>query len=290
MLANQYTAISNKETNPKAEKDTNINSINNILKLGDIVIEGKSKKFYEVYTYEGELLNDTLFMTFKPHLRSVTSKREGNIKGTDLERLYVTNYIFEKLESVGIPTHRIVSEHGDKHGIIKTNGMQGMFVHKTKTIPIEFIVRYYAAGSIVRLYPSLVKPNMRFNKPLYKYDLKQDVSVAGVDDPTLNESYIVGLGLLTQNQLDIARGMLENIGDYVRKILHKGEMDLVDMKMEFGFNSEGSIVLIDEISQDCIRANDTYTWEAMTKDAYRNMKSDEEVLKKYTEFRNRIIG
>lgn len=255
------------------------------LKLGNIVIEGKSKKFYEVYDIDGGLHNGILFMVFKPHLRSVTSKREGNIEGTDIERLHVTNYIYSKLEDAGTRTHRV---RGNEK-IMTIDGMKGMLVYKTETIPIEFIVRYYAAGSIVRLYPSLVKPNMRFNTPLYKFDLKQDVSVAGVDDPTLNESYIVGLELLTREQLEIAKEMLGAIGEIVRKIIYKGEMTLIDMKMEFGFNSDNQIVLIDEISQDCIRANDTYTWESMTKDAYRNMKSDAEVLAKYEEFCNRIL-
>ena len=45
----------------------------------DPVVEGKSKKIYE-------LDKDTFFMCFKPHLRSITSKREENIEGTDKER------------------------------------------------------------------------------------------------------------------------------------------------------------------------------------------------------------
>ena len=53
------------------------------------VIEGKSKKIYE-------LDKDTFFMCFKPHLRSITSKREENIEGTDKERL-ISNIYFMNL-------------------------------------------------------------------------------------------------------------------------------------------------------------------------------------------------
>lgn len=244
-------------------------------KLGQVVIEGKSKKFYE-------LDNGNLFMVFKPHLRSVTSQRESNIEGTDLERLEANRIIMDKLINQGIKTHLV----DDKTKAI--GGMTGLEVIRTTTIPIEFICRYYAAGSIVRLYPSIVKPNMKFKQPLFKYDLKQDVSVAGVDDPTLNESYITGLGLLTERQFSKSKRMLEDIGYTVCKLLDEADMTLIDMKMEFGFNSDGEIILIDEISQDCIRANDKFDWEPMTKDAYRNMKSDEEVLEKYKEFNQRI--
>ena len=236
------------------------------------VIEGKSKKFFD----NGD---GTLTMVFKPHLRSVTSKREGNIAGTDIERMLVNKMIFREVEKAGIETHMLSAV---------LDADYGMKVVRTQTIPIEFICRYYAAGSIVRLYPSIVKPDMKFKYPLYKYDLKQDVSVADVDDPTLNESYIVGLELMTEEQLCRAKHMLGSIGELVHGLLKKADMTLIDMKMEFGLLNSGDIVLIDEISQDCIRANDTSTWKPMTKDAYRNMESDEEVLEKYKEFRERL--
>lgn len=243
--------------------------------LGHPVIEGKSKKFYKYGT-------NNLYMVFKPHLRSVTSKREGNIIGTDIERMMANNTIFNILENKGIPTHMWNKD------LVSIDDNLGMVVERTKTIPIEFICRYYAAGSIVRLYPSIVKKDMKFKQPLYKYDLKQDISVAGVDDPTLNESYIVGLELLTKADFYIARQLLKDIGNILNETLNRINLTLIDMKMEFGFSLGGDIILIDEITQDCIRANDTRTWEPMTKDAYRNMKSDEEVLEKYKEFNSRL--
>lgn len=246
-------------------------------KLGDIKVEGKSKKFYE-------LGDDTYFMVFKPHLRSVTYKREGNIVGTDHERLIATNFIMNYLENMGVQTHKISKD------IEVRDGEEGLVVKKTKTIPIEFICRYYAAGSIVRLYPSLVKEGMEFKQALFKYDLKQDVSVAGVDDPTLNESYIVGLGLLTQREFEKARSTLIVISESMRVLLKNAGIKLVDMKMEFGFDKNKNIILIDEISQDCIRANDMTTDKSLTKDIYRKWDTDEKVLEAYKNFNARIMN
>ena len=65
-----------------------------------VIIEGKSKKFYE-------LDDNNCFMVFKPHLRSVTYKREGNIGGTDHERLVANNFIMDYLEKCGVPTHKV---------------------------------------------------------------------------------------------------------------------------------------------------------------------------------------
>ena len=92
-------------------------------------------------------------------------------------------YFMNLLERNGIKT-QIKSNK-----IEEIDGEQGILVENVRTIPIEFICRYYAAGSIVRLYPSLVKEGQKFKTPLYKFDLKQDIKVAGVDDPTLNKNY-----------------------------------------------------------------------------------------------------
>ena len=240
-------------------------------------IEGKSKKIYR-------LDKDTYFMCFKPHLRSITSKREGNIVGTEKERLRANLYFLNLLEKKGIKTQL------KSHKIEVIDGQEGLLVKKIKTIPIEFICRYYAKGSIVRLYPSIVKEGQKFKKPLYKFDLKQDIKVAGVDDPTLNENYITGLGLLTEEQFSKAKEILKETGEIIRKTLRSKEMKLIDMKMELGFDQNGEIVVIDEISQDCIRANDVVTDKTLTKDAFRELKSDQEVLDLYREFNRRLIG
>ena len=78
--------------------------------------------------------------------------------------------------------------------------------------------------------------------------MKQDIKIAGVDDPTLNENYIVGLELLTQEQFQKAKNILANVGEIIRKELEKAGMKLIDMKMELGFDENGEIFVIDEIS------------------------------------------
>lgn len=238
-------------------------------------VEGKSKKIFK-------LEDNTYFMCFKPHLRSITSKREENIEGTEKERLKANMYFMNLLEECGIKTQIKDSK------IQIIDGQKGILVKKIKTIPIEFICRYYAAGSIVRLYPSLVKEGQKFKTPLYKFDLKQDIKVAGIDDPTLNENYIVGLEILDEKQFKEAKEVLAKTGEIIRQTLEKAGMKLIDMKMELGFDEDGQIVVIDEISQDCIRANDIKTEKSLTKDSFRQMKNDQEVLNVYREFNARL--
>lgn len=246
------------------------------MRENQIIAEGKSKKIYSID-------DDTNFMVFKDHLRSITYKREENIKGTGIERLKACIYILNLLEQYGIKT-----ELKDRR--LKTFDNEiGMVVKPVRAIPIEFIARFYAAGSILRLYPSIVKANQKFDPPLFKYDLKQDISIGGVDDPTLNESYIVGLNLLTQNELDECKRLLGQVAYILNKELDQAGIRLIDFKIELGFDKSGNIIVIDEISQDCLRANDMLTDTSVTKDAFRQMKSDDEVLESYKRFNKMLI-
>ncbi len=238
------------------------------------IAEGKSKKVIPV--------DDTIcVMTFKPHLRSITSNREENIAGTDYWRLLNTLDTMNYLSSLGVPTSLV----HDK--ALKVGDEVYLITKDVKPIPIEWIVRYEAAGSIVRLFPGLVIQGQKFEKPLFKYDLKQDIKVAGIDDPTLNESYIVGLGLLNKQDLETAKQMLGTIGEALRVRLDSAGISLVDVKMEFGFCGD-QMCVIDEISQDCMRAYDKQTGKSLTKDLFRQMKKPQEVVKAYEAFAKRL--
>jgi phosphoribosylaminoimidazole-succinocarboxamide synthase len=245
------------------------------LPAGPAVADGKSK------TLHPTARPDVCLMEFKPHARSITSRREEDVPGSDHWRMLATLEILNFLGAAGVPTHLLYPK------AIASEDRLYLAVSRARPIPIEWICRYEAAGSIVRLFPGLVRPGHRFDEPLFKYDYKQDVGVAGVDDPTLNESYIVGLGLLTEPQLQAARGMLAIVGSQVRARLRAAGVRLIDMKMEFGFVG-GQMVLIDEISQDCIRAVDDATDRPLTKDVFRLLRSPEEVIRAYEVFARRL--
>jgi phosphoribosylaminoimidazole-succinocarboxamide synthase len=244
--------------------------------VGLPVADGKSKTLHP--TAEPGLC----LMQFKPHARSITSRREEDVPGSEYWRLLVTLELLRRLEAQGVPTHL---RHPQA---LAFGGRLYLAVARARAVPIEWIVRYEAAGSIVRLFPGLVRAGQRFGRPLFKYDYKQDVKVAGVDDPTLNESYIVGLGLLGEEELRRARELLGVIGERVNGWLQATGMRLIDMKTEFGFDDNGRLIVIDEISQDCIRAADVATDKALTKDVFRELQSSEEVVRAYETFARRL--
>ncbi len=237
--------------------------------VGPPVAEGKSKILHAT------AVPGVCLMELKPHARSVTARREEDMPGSDTWRLLATLDALLRLEGEGVPTHLRFPK------AVAVGKRLFLVVARARPIPIEWIVRYEAAGSIVRLFPSLVRPGERFDRPLFKYDYKQDVAVAGVDDPMLNESYIVGLGLLDEAQLRRAQALLAAVGEHVRRRLAAAGIRLIDMKVEFGFDAEGRMVLIDEVSQDCVRAVDDATGRPLTKDLFRQLKSPAEVVAAY---------
>ena len=93
---------------------------------------------------------------------------------------------------------------------------------------------------------------------------------------------------MTENQFKEAKQILSKVGEIIREDLENINVRLIDMKMEMGFDEEGNIVVIDEISQDCIRANDIETGKSLTNDSFRQLKSDEEVLNCYKEFNMKL--
>ena len=243
---------------------------------GGPIADGKSK------TLHPTALPGVCLMAFKPHARSLTARREEDIAGSDSWRLLATLDALLHLESQGVATHLCHPR------AIAVGQKMYLAVARARPIPIEWIVRYEAAGSIVRLFPSLVRPGQHFDRPLFKYDYKQDVAVAGVDDPTLNESYIVGLGLLPEGQLRPAQSLLAQVGEHLRHYLAAAGIRLIDMKVEFGQGDDGRMILIDEVSQDCIRAVDDATGQPLTKDLFRRLASPAEVVGAYAAYARKL--
>src|SRR5262249_47432617 len=129
---------------------------------GKPIADGKSK------TITPTVLPGCCLMSFKPHARSITSQREEDVPGTDYWRLLSTLDILLRLQAKGVTTPlqypRALAARGGLY----------LAVCRARPIPIEWICRYEAAGSIVRLFPTLVQPGQRFSRPLFKYDYKQD--------------------------------------------------------------------------------------------------------------------
>ena len=165
----------------------------------------------------------------------------------------ISSIIFEKLEKVGIKTHYL--------SMIPERLMS---CKKVRIVPLEVIVRNISAGSICR--QTTIPEGKLFMSPLVEFHLKDDSK----DDPLLTYDRMKYMGYDPEEFI----GTALQINRQLIKIFFDIGFDLVDFKIEFGDDSEGNLILADEISPDSCRLWKVGTQESFDKDLFRNDKGD----------------
>lgn len=206
---------------------------------------GKAKSIYTT----GE--PDKMVMVF----RDDTSAFDGE-KMEQLDRKGMVNnkfnaFIMQKLEEAGVPTHFIALQ-GECESLVKNLQM----------LPVECVVRNYAAGSLVRRLG--VEEGKELSPPTFELFLKNDA----LHDPMINRSHCVSFGWATLAQLDEMERLTYQVNEVLSGLFLDAGMLLVDYKLEFGL-FEGSIILGDEFSPDGCRIWDKETRNKMDKDRFR---------------------
>lgn len=187
--------------------------------------------------------------------RNDTSAFDGK-KVEQLDRKGMVNnrfnaFIMDRLAESGIATHqeRLLS---DTESLVK----------RLQMIPVECVVRNFAAGSLVRRLG--VEEGIALTLPTFELFLKNDA----LGDPMINEAHAVSFGWATAEQLAEMKALSLRINDILKDLFLKGDMLLVDFKLEFGL-FHGKIVLGDEFSPDGCRLWDRETRKKLDKDRFR---------------------
>ena len=145
--------------------------------------------------------------------------------------------------------------------------MREQLVKKVEIIPVEFVVRNIAAGSIVKRLG--LKEGEVFPNPLIEHYLKRD----DLGDPLINEDHIVNFNWGTREELEEMQEYGLRINDFLRGLFLGIGLKLVDFKIEFGryFSEEDGteLLLADEISPDNCRLWDIKTNNKFDKDLFR---------------------
>ena len=231
----------------------------------EMLYEGKAKKVFA--TEDPELL----IVSYKDDATAFNGKKKGTITGKGAINNRVTNFMMQRLEEQGVPTH-FVEELNDREPVVK----------KVEIVPLEVIIRNISAGSFAKRYG--VEEGIPFENPTIEFSYKND----DLDDPLINEYHIQALKLATLEEVDTIKKMAFKVNDVMKAFFAKRNVDLVDFKLEFGKTSDGTIVLADEISPDTCRFWDSETHEKLDKDRFRRDLGNVEDA--YDEMLKRIIG
>ena len=115
---------------------------------------------------------------------------------------------------------------------------------------VEVICRYRAVGSFLRRYGKYASEG----QPLDAYvevTLKDDDR----NDPLITDEALEMLGIMTKEEYKILTDLTKKIGSVVKDELAKKDLELYDIKFEFGrVSQDNHIALIDEISGGNMRA------------------------------------
>ena len=109
-----------------------------------------------------------------------------------------------------------------------------------------------------------------------------------LDDPMINDSHAIAMGLATKEDLDTISAYALKIDEILIDFFAKLGIELVDFKIEFGKKPDGTIILADEISPDTCRLWDSITHEKLDKDRFRRDMGGVEDA--YQEVMRRLTG
>lgn len=211
----------------------------------ELLYTGKAKS---VYTTDDP---DRLVILFRNDTSAFDGKKVEQLDRKGMVNNKFNAFIMEKLAAAGIPVHqeKLLS---DTESLVKRLTM----------IPVECVVRNYAAGSLVRRLG--VEEGRELSPPTFELFLKNDA----LGDPMVNEYHVRSFGWATEEQLARMTELSFKINDILKQLFAGGNMLLVDFKLEFGL-FHGEVVLGDEFSPDGCRLWDKDTRKKLDKDRFR---------------------
>ncbi len=216
------------------------------MKQWTLLYEGKAKK---VYKTENE---NEVVIYYKDDATAFNGVKKSLITNKGILNNQITEILFKKLAEKGVKNH-----------FIKRLDDRRQLCQKVDIIKLEFIVRNYIAGSMAKRLQ--IEEGTKPRNTILEICLKDD----DLGDPLINDHHAVALELCTYEELDNMYKTAYRINKILSDTFIKEGITLVDFKIEFGKNSDGEILLADEISPDTCRLWDSVTLEKLDKDRFR---------------------
>ena len=192
--------------------------------------EGKAKTLYEGPE------PGTIVQYFKDDATAFNAEKRAVIEGKGVLNNLLSEYFMTGLNNIGVPTH-----------FLKRLNMREQLVRSCEIIPLEVVVRNYAAGSMSKRLG--VEEGMQLPRPIIEYYYKDDA----LGDPLVTEEHIAAFGWASQQDMDDILSLALRVNDFLSGVMFGVGIKLVDFKIEIGRVYEGDFqrfVVADEISPD----------------------------------------
>ena len=235
------------------------------MKKGKKLYEGKAKIVY------ASSEKNLVIQHFKDDATAFNNKKKSVIDGKGILNNRISEHILTYLSQVGIKNH-----------LVKRLNMREQLIRRVEIIPIEFVVRNIATGSLTNRLG--IEEGTVLDSTLIEYCLKDDK----LGDPLISKEHIYTFKWATRREIEKIDRQLLRINDFLVGLFRGIGIKLVDFKVEFGRyknNSKNEILLADEISPDTCRLWDMNTEKKLDKDRFRKnlgnlIEAYQEVAKK----------
>jgi len=236
------------------------------MKKGKKLYEGKAKIIFAS--------NDKKYVIqhFKDDATAFNNQKKAVMDGKGILNNRISEHILTQLNNVGIKNH-----------LVKRLNMREQIIKLVEIIPIEFIVRNVATGSITKRLG--IEDGTVLKEPLIEYCLKDDK----LGDPLISEEHIFAFDWASKTEIDKVKKMILRINDFMIGMFRGVGIKLIDFKLEFGrikIDGKNEVILADEISPDTCRLWDSITEKKLDKDRFRKDLGD--LIPAYTEVAKRL--
>ena len=200
--------------------------------FGPELAEGKTKIIYEYPE------DDTLaYMVNKDQITAGDGARRNELTGKSRWSTITTANVFRILNDEGIATH-FVEQVNDTT----------LLVRRCTMLPVEQVQRRIATGSYLKRHPE-TSEGTRFEPVLVETFLKDDAR----HDPQIWSQDIIEMGLASQTEIDWMARQGQRVFETLERAWATVDVTLVDLKIEFGRDSRGDLLVADVIDNDSWR-------------------------------------
>ncbi|MFN8662560.1 MAG: phosphoribosylaminoimidazolesuccinocarboxamide synthase, partial [Thermomicrobiales bacterium] len=198
---------------------------------GEQLAEGKTKIIYADASNPAQAI-----IVSKDDITAGDGARRNTLPGKGALSGRTTANVFKLLAAAGIPTHFVAAPSDDE-----------MVVRHCKMIPLEVVMRRVAAGSYLKR--NAVAEGTRFDPTVVEFFFKDDAN----HDPLVDAAWIAEHEVATPEEVEQLAAIGRDVFAAIERAWAEQDVQLVDLKIEFGRDDEGKLLVADVIDNDSWR-------------------------------------